>query len=374
MKTPLDKKYCAWPIYAALFISIFFCACGGNDGPPNVVSFEPDFGPPETLIVVEGSGFGDLQAINFNDNVPADFNPSFGTEEALLFRVPPDAPLGVNDILIATEEGQTTFPFRVTLEAPRVSFFEPKSANEGETVYILGENFFEPIEVLFFDSIAGNIIYLQEDSLVVEVPAGVEKGRLKVKANGGSSLTGEVFFSTTDILVNDFDGNGLRSETNKWIFYGNIDQNAFNSVHNEDPDPINENFLKISGTDPGTVWIGGTENHSWDSNVFDVFPILSDIDNTFIELDVNNNGRDKTHLIIVLVERGGSPNDFTQTVHIDWDDWDQIRIPLNRFKDIDGFTIDPQKIRAVKLHLYNEEATLQKLEANIDNLKFIQIN
>lgn len=357
------------------FAAIIFVMSGcAKVEPPKVAEFSPDFGPEETLITVQGMHFETVNYINFDNDVAAEFNPSYGTDNALLFRVPSTASLGENTIRIGTEGGEVTFPFRVTLLPPEVADFSPKSANEGEMVYILGKNFFEPLEVLFFDSIAGNIIYHQEDSLVVEVPAGVEKGRLKVKANGGSSLTAEVFFSTTDILVNDFDGNGFRAETNKWIFYGNIEQNAFSAVHNENPDPINDNFLKISGTDPGSIWIGGTENHSWDSDVFDVFPIESDIDNTFIELDVNNNGRDKTHLIIVLVERGGSPNDFTQTIHVDWDDWDKISIPLNRFKDIDGLTVDPQKIRAVKLHLYNEEGTLQKLEVNIDNLKFVQIN
>ena len=344
-------------------------------GPPSVDTFSPDFGPPETLITVEGSNYIDLISINFNDGVNADFNPSYGTETALLFRVPEDAPLGENLITITSESGETSFPFRVTLEAPQVSDFNPKSANEGEMVYILGENFYEPLTVLFHDSIAGNIIYNDPDSLVVEVPAGVERGRLKVKANGGSSLTGEFFFSTSDVLVSDFDGNGVRAETDKWLYYGNIDQNATNSVVNTNPDPFDgSNFLKVSGTDPGTIWIGGTESHSNDPMVFDVFDVKSDINNTFVDLDINNNGADKTHLIIVLAERNGSPNDFSETIAVDWDGWEHVSLPLNRFKDVDGAFIDPQKIRTIKLHLFNELQTNQSLEVNVDNLKFVQIN
>ena len=352
---------------------IFLSGCSDPEA-PTVATYSPEFGAEETLITVEGMNFETVTYINFDNEVPANFNPSFGTDKALLFRVPPDAILGDNLIRIGTEGGETTFPFRVTLKAPEITSFSPKSANEGAIVSIEGKNFFEPLEVLFFDSIPGTILYASPDSLAIEVPAGVEKGRIKVKANGGNSLTSEVFFSTTDILVNDFDGNGLRAETTKWIFYGNVEQNSFNAVQNINPAPIDNNFLKISGTDPGTIWIGGTENHSWDSDVFDVFPISSDINNTFLDVDVNNNGRDNTHLIIVLAERGGSPNDFTQTIHLDSDDWNHLSIPLSRFADLDGFTIDPQKIRAVKLHLWNELGTNQSLEVNVDNLKFVQIN
>lgn len=340
---------------------------------PSVASFKPDFGPEETLITVEGANFDELIAINFDNDVAADFNPSFGTSEALLFRVPPNAPLGENQVKIITENGETSFSFRVTLQAPSVFDFYPKSANQGSEVTILGKNFFEPLEILFFDSIPGNVIYNQPDSIVVEVPAGVEKGRIKVKANGGSSITPELFFSTDDVLVNNFDGAGIRSETGKWLFYGGIDQNAMTAVTAMSPEPIDGNFLKISGFDTGAIWVGGTESHSNDPMVFDVFDISSDVNDTFVEMELNSNGKDDTHLIIVLAERGGSPNDFTETIAIDWDGWKKISIPLNRFADIDGATPNPQKIRTIKMHLFNELGSSQKMEANIDNVKFVQI-
>lgn len=362
-------------IAAVLFtISTLLVGCGDASGPPEVASFEPSFGPSETLITVQGMNFVDLVAINFDEDVPADFNPSFGKEDALLFRVPLDAPLGENNILIKTSEGEVTFPFRVTLKAPKVLNLSPKSANQGEVISITGENFFEPLEVLFFDSIPGNIVFNSPDSLAIEVPAGVQRGRIKVKANGGSALTAELFFSTLDILVNDFDGNGLRSETNKWLFYGNINENANNAVQASSPDPINGNFLKVSGTDPGSVWVGGTESNSFDAVDFPNFGIQSSINNTFISLDVNSNGRKHTHLIIVLTERDGSFNDFTETVQIDWDGWENISFPLNRFTDVNGAAVNPAKVKNVKLHLYNEEGSNQPLEINVDNLKFIQIN
>lgn len=370
----MNRKYISQiSAVLALFMVLLTWSCGTPPA-PSVVSHKPEFGPEGTLITVEGMDFEDLLSIQFNDGVDADFNPSFGTATALLLRVPEDAPLGDNTVQIKTEGGEISFPFRVTLLPPQVANFNPKNANAGAIVSITGENFFEPLEVLFFDSIAGEIIYSAEDSLAVIVPEGVEKGQIKVKANGGSSLTAEVFFSTTEVLVNDFDGNGLRAETGKWLFYGNIDQNAANAVVNNDPEPIEGNFLKISGKDPGSTWIGGAESHSWDVADFEAFPIQSDINNTFIEMDVHNNGITETHLIIALAERAGSPNDFSITVQLEKSGWNKISIPLNRFKDIEGFTIDPRIIRTVKLQLYNELQSSKRLQANIDNLKFIQIN
>jgi len=271
---------------------IFISACGKNVGDPSVITYSPITGPPGTLVTVEGMNFDDLTKLNFDDEVPADFNPSFGTPDVLLFRVPEDAPLGDNMIHIETEHGETFFPF----------------------------------------------------------------------------------FSTVDYLVNDFDGNGLRAETNKWLFYGNIEQNFTNAVHNSNPDPLDGNFLKVSGTDPGSIWIGGTESHSNDPNDFDVFPIASDINNTFVEMDINNNGAVATQLIIVLAERNGSTNDFTAEIDVDWEGWRTVSIPLSRFADIGGVTIDPSKIRTIKMHLYNGNNSSNKLEVNIDNLKFVQIN
>ena len=355
----------------AICLLVFSCT---SDGPPEVEIYSPDSGSAETLITVEGFNFNDLVAINFNDEVAADFNPSFGTETALLFRVPPNAPLGDNDIEIITDDGMTSFPFRVTLNAPSVFDFHPKSANISDTVFITGTNFFEPLEVLFFDSIPGDIVHSQVDSIAVLVPSGVQRGRIRVVANGGFSETAEMFFTTKELLVNNFDGEGVRSETDKWPFYGSLEQqNATSAVVSDFPAPLDGNFLKISGFDPGSVWVGGTESHSNDPAVFDVFEIESNINDTFIELDVNNNGSDDTHLIIVLSERNGSINDFTETIAIDWDGWNRISIPLNRFSDIGGLTPDPQKIRTVKLHLFNELNSNQKMEANVDNLKFIEI-
>jgi len=167
----------------------------------------------------------------------------------LLLRIPEEVALGDHVVTIETEGGTATTNFKVTLEAPEIYRFEPESADVGQEITIYGENFFEPLEVYFFDSIQANIINLTPDSIRVVVPEGVEKGALTVVANGGLTRSPVQFFSTNTILINDFDGNGLRGETNKWIFVGSVDQNANNATQNTNPAPKDGDFLKLTGAD-----------------------------------------------------------------------------------------------------------------------------
>ena len=90
-------------------------------------------------------------------------------------------------------------------------------------------------------------------------------------------------------------------------------------------------------------------------------------------MDVHANGNEYTHIIIIFLERDGSPNDFTHQIPIEGDKWEKISIPLNRFKDLNEVLVDPSKIRTVKIHLNNTDGVSSDLEINIDNMKFIEI-
>ncbi len=362
-------------LFYLAILSLFVWSSCNKYEEPSILTISPVRGPVETLITIEGSNFEDITSLSFNDGVPANFNPSYGSENAVLFRVPLNAPIGDNVITIETKGGTVTTEFKVTLDAPKLTSFYPVSGEVGGTVTFLGENFFEPIEVLFFDSIAAPILFLSPDSMVVEIPENVEKGFLKIKANGGDISTNVQFFTVTNILVNNFDGEGVRSETNNWLFYGSILQtSATTAVRSSNPVPIDNNFLKLSGVDPGSVWIGGTESHAWDINDFDVFPIESDLTNTFLEMDLNNNGRDASHVVLILTERNGSANDFTYNQDISQEGWHHISIPLSRFEDVSGLQVNPQIIKNLKIHLVNNNMATSAIEANVDNIKFVQVN
>lgn len=360
-------------ILILFFLSHVFFSCKETPA-PILESVTPVFGPAETLVTFQGMNLENLKTLTFSGQ-EVNFNTAYNSENALLFRIPTNIPLGEHEVVLTTDGGSVSTNFRMTLEAPEVFDVEPEFASAGEVVTILGKNFYEPMEVYFHDSIAADIIFLAPDSMEVIVPSGIQKGRIVVWANGGRAISPKNFFSVNKILVNDFDGNGLRSETSNWIRSGFIDQaSSGDAVQNSNPTPIDNNFLKLSGKDDLNIsWVGGLENNSNDIAVFDNFGITNSAGNTLLEMDVHNNGKDKTHVILILLERDGSPNDFTETIPIGDDEWEKISIPLSRFEDLDGFIVDPAKIKTLKIHLIDEEGSGEQLEVNVDNIEFVEI-
>lgn len=358
----------------SLFLLVALFGCTPDPGTPMIVSVEPDFGPAETLVTFEGSNLENIREITFSDQV-VNFNTAYNSDVALFFRVPTNIPLGEHVVEITTEGGTAVTNFRVTLEAPEISEISPEFGSPGEVVTILGKNFFEPLEVYFFDSIQAEIITQTPDSLEVLVPTGIEKGRVTVSANGGVALSPVNFFSINPILVNDFDGNGVRSETNKWGFVGQVNENAGNAVQSSDPDPIDGNFLKLTGEDELDItWIGGAQSHfGFPGDDFVTFGITTNINNTLLEMDVHGNGADNTYLSLILLEHEGLTSDFVNEVHVTWEGWRRLSIPLNRFSNFEGVNVDPTKVKVIKIHMLDENDSNETLEVAVDNLRFVEI-
>ncbi len=357
-----------------VWILAWLSGCGSSDFQPVINSIEPNFGPEETLVTIEGEHLGGITEITFSGR-SINFNTAYNTDQALLFRIPSTVPLGDHEVVITTELGTVFTDFRVTYEAPEVFRLFPESAAPGDIVTIYGQNFYEPLEVFFFDSVQANVVSISPDSVQVEVPSDIEKGFVQVKANGGTAFSPKQFFTVGSILVNDFDGNGLRAETNKWIFVGSVNENGSNAVQNQVPEPLDGNFLKISGKDELNIsWIGGAQNHfGFPGDEFETFGIRTDASNTLLELDLNNNGKEDTHVILILLEKDGSINDFVYQLKVDWEGWDRVSLPLTRFKDLNGQIVDPTKVRVVKIHLIDQDESGKELEINVDNLTFLEL-
>lgn len=351
-----------------------FWSCQSDSFAPVINSIDPEFGPEETLVTIEGEHLADIKTITFSGQA-INFNTAYNADHALLFRIPSTVPLGEHEVVLTTDLGEVKTNFKVTKKPPEVFRISPESGGPGDQVTIYGENFFEPVEVYFFDSVQANIIQLYDDSIVVEVPEGLQMGFVQVVANGGVAMSPQRFFTIGTILVNDFDGNGMRPETEKWVFVGSVNESATTAVQSQVPTPVDGNYLKLSGTDElDILWIGGAQNNfGFPGDDFETYGIRTDANNTLLELDVNNNGKTHTHIILILREKDGSINDFTHQVRVDWDGWETLSIPLNRFKDLNDVIIDPQKVQVVKIHLIDEDKTGTGLEVNVDNLKFIEL-
>jgi hypothetical protein len=359
-----------------LSIAIFVSSgCNKKPDAPTLTSIKPVVGPAGTLVTIEGTNLADITSVTFSGQ-PVNFNTAFNSDVALLMRISGEIPVGDHEVVVTTEGGSFTTNFKITLDAPQVYRVLPEFASPGETVSIYGKNFFPPLEVYFFDSLQAQIVGTMADSIIkVVVPAGTRKGKITVVCNGQDTLSPNVFYTQTPILVNDFDGNGIRSQTNKWIFVGTVDQTAQNAVQNTSPTPINNNFLKLTGKDNLNItWIGGAQsNFGFPGDTFETYGITSAPENTLLQMDMNNNGKNKTHVLFVLQEKNGSTNDFTHKIPVNWSGWRKLSIPLSRFSDLNGIGVDPTKVKIIKIHLIDEEDANATLEVNVDNLEFLQI-
>ena len=358
-----------------LICSIFgAAACQKDAGTPIIDSIEPAFGPTETLLVIEGTNLGGIQRIQFGDQ-DINWNTAYNSDVALLLRVPTSISLGDQDLILTTAGGSAVTKFRVTLDAPEIFSVTPESGAPGDLITFVGKNFYEPLEVYFYDSLLADIIFSSEDSMIVRVPEGIEKGRIRLIANGGDTLSPVDFFTVDQVLVNDFDGNGVRSDTERWIFRGSVDQSPFDAVQNSNPEAYDGHFMKLSGRDQLDIgWIGGAQNHfGFPGDNFTGFGLTANRQNTFLEMEINNNGQNGTQIILILNENGGSFNDFTYELKVDGVGWQTISVPLTRFTDLDGIPVDPTKVHVVKVHLNDKDKTGEKMEVNIDNLRFAQI-
>lgn len=99
---------------------------------------------PGTLIVIQGSNFGGLQAVYFNDTAAA-FNPSYATSTNIIVAIPRTAqtkatnPNVPNVIKVVTDHGTVSYSFQLYLLPPVI--YSIAFDNSGTMVTINGANF-----------------------------------------------------------------------------------------------------------------------------------------------------------------------------------------------------------------------------------------
>lgn len=366
---------------AVLALSVV--ACETKPDPPALVSLTPEKGSEGQLIIMRGENLAEIREMTFNDEV-IPFNTAYNSDVALLFRVPTGLSLGEKLVRVRTDGGSFETNFLVTQEPPGISRFSPRSADAGEQITIIGRNFYEPPLTVWFrtdgtgdngrqDSIAGEIVFAALDSLIVTVPENARTGKIFVEANGGLAESNLTFQTLVRTLVTDFDGNGVRPDNDAITFDGFTDQqNGENYIRRSLPGPIDENFLHLTGTDDlGTIWLGGAKTPG--GNGVESFGITTDVRNTFLELDVNNNGRTNSWLTLVLQEKGDNSGlDYTVRRRISEPGWQRISIPLIRFRNSSNIIIDPALVNQIKWHIEDRDDTNQLIEMNIDNVEFVE--
>jgi Surface glycan-binding protein B xyloglucan binding domain len=193
---------------------------------------------PGTLIVIQGSNFGGLQAVYFNDT-SAYFNPAYVTNTNIIVRIPSSAQTkatdpNVKDVLrVVTDHGEVTYAFSLYLPPPAI--YSLTFDNSGTVVYITGANF-EGVQKITFpvsgdDTALSFTVNKAFTQIAAEIPPGTPfQDSLRVYATFGSgsfsypppmsitSVSNENGAEGTTITVNGTNFVGISDV----IFPGNI--------------------------------------------------------------------------------------------------------------------------------------------------------
>ena len=369
---------------SALALTLAVVACGDPDAPV-VNSVEPEFAPPDSLVVVQGQNLEGITAMRFDGQI-VNFNTSYNADQALLFRVPRNLMPADYTVTLETDGGVATFPFRVSEKAPRIlGTLEPQGALGG-VVTIVGENFFEPpLEVYFstgldendmpLDSVIGEVISFSEDTVRARIPPEARSGNFFVRANGGIARSPTPFRIVESTLLTDFDGGGVRGDVTTYRAFGrSLDQgrdlDALIAEH-ESPPPFDGRYLKMSGVSSTRPASSGVRiPDSGDPLGFEGLPL-----DVLLGFRVNHGGAEGTQLRVGLVDADGLdyalPGGF---VTLEEDGWTRVSIPFNQFTDTGGLPIDPANLRGVVFSFRNTDAEPgTRYEANIDNITVSRI-
>jgi hypothetical protein len=205
-------------------ITIAFTACKkDSDGSPDYKSgtptvsggIRPDSGSGGTVLTLAGSGLGQMRSIVFDKkNVPAPFQSTLNTEDAVIFRVPDTAYGGPQNIIFTNVDGlSVSVPFRV-LAYPVASTVFPTDFEAGTTVTITGSNLDDVTAVVINGTAdAATIVSKARGKLVITMPASaVSRGFLKLTNATGSIVTTQemVNVSKASIVFDEALQNGFQ--------------------------------------------------------------------------------------------------------------------------------------------------------------------
>ncbi|GAA4402629.1 hypothetical protein GCM10023187_17900 [Nibrella viscosa] len=162
----------------------------------------PDSAAGNAVVTLQGSGLGDIRTIVFEkQNVPAGFQPTLNTDNALIFRVPTEAVGGVQKVTFTNSAGKSvSVPFRV-LAYPTIADASDFIFREGTLVTLTGNNLDDVTKVAVTDTVkkisdAVTIVSKDKRQLVLKMPATtLERGVLSITNGTGTMRTRQEFIN-----------------------------------------------------------------------------------------------------------------------------------------------------------------------------------
>ncbi len=212
-------------------------------GNPKSAGIKPDSAAGGQVIVLTGTGLGDMRSIVFEkDNVPAGFQPTLNTDEALIFRIPEDASGGNQNIIFTNSAGaKLTVPFKV-LAFPSVTDVSNYNFTKDTEITINGNNLDDVISVTLTGTTnKATIVSKTKKQLVVKMPAtDVNRSTLDIVNSTGLFKTTQEFVNIDKALPIFTDAYGEGFGDGSWGDAGVITDKEFKSGTKS----ISKNFQK----------------------------------------------------------------------------------------------------------------------------------
>lgn len=154
------------------------------------------------MIAIMGENLQSTEQIWFNDQ-PAVLNAAFISNHSIIVSVPSQIPLEItNKLKLVFANGETLiYDFTVDISKPRIDRIKNEYVKEGEIATFYGDFFYEPIVVTFAGGLVANLYKVEDQTLMVEVPVGVEPGPVTISTNFGVTVTDSWFHDGRNIIA-----------------------------------------------------------------------------------------------------------------------------------------------------------------------------
>jgi hypothetical protein len=217
----------------------------GPSNNPVAVSFAPDSAASGEVVILKGTGLGDIRSIVFaKDSIQTGFQPNLNTSEVLIFRVPEEALGGVQDVIFTNSSGKSTrLPLRV-LAYPSIASVSNYNFTAGTQITLTGNNLDDVTSVkLTGTSDAATIVSKAKKELVIKMPASsVSTATLDIVNSTGLMKTTQEFVNIDKALVIFGDAYGEGFADGSWGDAGAISTKEFKTGKAS----VSKNFQKGS--------------------------------------------------------------------------------------------------------------------------------
>ena len=357
-------KASAFYFIAALFLLLTGCESDDDPIMATISSVSPTEEFPRGTITLEGSNFEHVQYV-FLRKMAVEFTQEGST---ITFQIPEGTVDGEAEITLILPAGVRERATVTVLPSadPIFTSFSKRAAKTGEDVTITGGSL-DGAESVTVGGVEATIKSSTSNSLTFTVPAGVpdKRGKVKVLTNKGENTSDFTFYIGKEILVTDFDGNGLGT----WGGIGGAVDAEKSGVKSSNPNPISGDFFKMLGTTGG--W-GGSQ-----IVVDNGFGLTAPRDKISLVVDVNTNGTTPNYRFNVAE---ASDAKFWSSYQGATNGWETLEIPLQNFgwsysgdgttQDVTGQAIDPSLLRIIKVQWGSP--VIEGGEVNFDNVRFIE--